>query len=84
MQLRRTAAIGLTTLVVLAGGCARQVSDVPDDERPVPDGLPLIEPVSPPATHVDRPNEPPAQEDGVPEDDPVGTLDGEEGGIGEG
>lgn len=80
MQFRRTAVIGLATLSVLAAGCGnRQVADVPDD-RPLPDETPFLEPASPPANEVDRPNEDPGEEGGVPEDDDVGTEDGEETG----
>ncbi len=35
----------------------RQTSDVPDENYPTPDETPYIEPVSPPAEEVERPED---------------------------
>lgn len=59
MHFRRTAAVLAASLAVGLAGCGgpRQVSDVPDDDRPTPDETPIIEPVSPPANEVERPDD---------------------------
>lgn len=83
VTLRTTVTAMLVAAVAVgAGGCVRQLGDLPAEVE-TPDTTPFIEPVSPPATGVDRPDEEPGEEGGVPEDDPVGAEDGEETGIGD-
>ena len=75
----------MLAVVLMAGGCgeaARQVADVPPPEPSLPEGTPFVEPASPPATDSDLPDEE-SSEGGVPEDDAVGSEDGEETGAGD-
>ena len=65
LKFRRTAAAAVTVLALAASGCVRQVSDVPDDDRPTPDETPIIEPGSPPAQDLEAPEE----SDGLEGDD---------------
>lgn len=83
-RIMTTALIALLTLG--AAGCGpagHQVGEIPEPDTPTPDTTPLLEPVTPPAQGVDRPDEEPGSEGGVPEDDPLGSEDGEESGIGD-
>ena len=46
-------------LGLLAAGCdaGHSVGEIPEPDTPTPDETPLIEPVSPPANEVDRPDD---------------------------
>ena len=79
-------ALAALAIGLAAAGCgeaARQVADVPPPDTATPDETPIVEPVSPPANEADLPDEEVGGEGGVPEDDPVGTEDGEETGTGD-
>ena len=85
MRQTTTAAALLAVLALGAAGCGPEghsVGEIPEPDTPTPDTTPLIEPVTPPAGGVDRPDEE-GSEGGVPEDDDVGTEDGEETGSGD-
>lgn len=79
-----TTTTALIALLALgAAGCGppgHEVGEIPGPDTPTPETTPFLEPVTPPAGEVDRPDEPPSEEGGVPEDDSVGTEDGEETG----
>lgn len=64
MELRGTPAVAAVVLALVLAGCGgivRQTADVPDENYPTPDETPYVEPVSPPAEDVERPDD----EDGL-------------------
>lgn len=78
----RFLAIALAALTALGtAGCSVGdgiESDVLPEDRPTPSTTPFLEPVSPPASEVDRPDVEPENEDSVPPDDnELGSDDGE-------
>jgi hypothetical protein len=75
---RRSTVLPALVLALVASACTtRNVASVPEGDVPTPDETPIVEPVSPPATDVDRPDEE-GPEDGVPEDNDLGSDDGEQ------
>lgn len=86
MRHTTTTAALVAVLALGTVGCGppgHEVGEVPSPDTPTPETTPFLEPVTPPAEEVDRPDELPSEEGGVPEDDPVGSEDGEETGTGD-